>query len=499
MFVRVQFPLADVRSFGLGETGRLDRPTWPIPKVDNDFVRSVGIVRQRPGGGALPWTGEHLCCDARGAIKFAHGPGKPVRGAEGGVPLTPAYRRYFVAGPVARVDLGFTVERWRAEKPMSGTQILRAAALSVLTLPMFVPMIAPRARELVTLGPAVAKRILQVTTSLRIPPERVESWWMTAARPLILVEDLYDDDRYSGLDDLALAKQGEWPAGEEPMIVHYPLSLNRRGSQIPVWALLFDPRVSKEELRALRLHLWRIHNEREVLRAVLGLCLDKKLHPAKSESLRAYLDKQSKRLRRISAEGLPQRALLDYAYGLDALVNEDELHSLREVLDEVGSPGLTASVMPAARDQSSGGAGGPVGAINVQYAIFGGGTMVTGENAQNIQNSGPTGAVIGGHANVSGGNFQGSGIQQTDSGPDIDLDVLAAELAKLRAALRGQATEPEHDLAIAEVARAEQEARKGDAPAARSALARAGTWAREVAKLAGVPVALEVFRQLNAG
>ena len=123
--------------------------------------------------------------------------------------------------------------------------------------------------------------------------------------------------------------------------------------------------------------------------------------------------------------------------------------------------------------------------------------MVTGENAQNVQNSGPTGAVIGGQATVSG-NFQGSGVQQTDPGADVDLQVLATELAKLRAALRSQATEPEHDLAIAEVARAEQEAKKGDAPAARSALARAGSWAREAAKLAGVPVALEVFRQINA-
>ena len=498
MFIRVQFPLADVRNFGLGETGRLDRPAWPLPNVDNEFVRSVGIVRQRPGGGVRPWTGEHLCCDARGAVKFAHGPGKPICGAVGGIPLTPAYRRYFVDGPVARVDLGFAVERWRAEKPMSGKPILRAAALSALTLPMFVPEVAPRARELVTLGPAMAKRILQVTTSLRPPPERVEPWWITEARPLVLVEDLYDDERYAGLDDLALAKQGEWPTRAEPMIVHYPLSVNRRGREIPVWVLLFDSRVKQEELRALRLHLWRIHNEREVLRAVLGLCLRRKLQPAKSEALRGYLDKQSKRLRKANAEGLPQRALLDYAYGLDALVNEDELHSLREVLDEVGSPGLTASVMPAAEGKpAEDPRTGPVNNITIQHAIFGGGTMVTGENAQNVQNSGPTGAVIGGQATVSG-NFQGSGVQQTDPGADVDLQVLATELAKLRAALRSQATEPEHDLAIAEVARAEQEAKKGDAPAARSALARAGSWAREAAKLAGVPVALEVFRQINA-
>ena len=65
---------------------------------------------------------------------------------------------------------------------------------------------------------------------------------------------------------------------------------------------------------------------------------------------------------------------------------------------------------------------------------------------------------------------------------DADVSALANELARLRDHLRGQGTEPEHDIALATLAEAEIEAKRGDGPAALERLSRfsrardAGKW-----------------------
>jgi len=70
----------------------------------------------------------------------------------------------------------------------------------------------------------------------------------------------------------------------------------------------------------------------------------------------------------------------------------------------------------------------------------------------------------------------------------MDLAALSGELAELREHLRQQATGPEHDLALGEVASAELAASAGDGPRALSHLARAGKWALEVATSIGTSV-----------
>jgi len=71
-----------------------------------------------------------------------------------------------------------------------------------------------------------------------------------------------------------------------------------------------------------------------------------------------------------------------------------------------------------------------------------------------------------------------------------DLPALLEALAKLRSAMRSEAADTEHDLAVAEIARAETAARKGDLQSARQYFAAAGTWALDVATKIGVGVAI---------
>ena len=72
---------------------------------------------------------------------------------------------------------------------------------------------------------------------------------------------------------------------------------------------------------------------------------------------------------------------------------------------------------------------------------------------------------------------------------EFDLAQLQGELAQLRAAMKERAIEPEHDVAVAEVAQAEVAAGEGDGPRALEHLARAGRWALDAATAVGTTVA----------
>jgi hypothetical protein len=77
----------------------------------------------------------------------------------------------------------------------------------------------------------------------------------------------------------------------------------------------------------------------------------------------------------------------------------------------------------------------------------------------------------------------------------VDLDKLSEELAQLRAAMRREATDGIHDMATAEVAKAEEAAREKDGPQILEHLRAAGRWALDVAMKYGLPVAVELIKK----
>jgi hypothetical protein len=96
--------------------------------------------------------------------------------------------------------------------------------------------------------------------------------------------------------------------------------------------------------------------------------------------------------------------------------------------------------------------------------------------------------AVGAGATASGNTFNQI-LQQGGRG-----DELADELRLLREAMRGQATEAEHDIAVAELAQAETAVRGNDSDAARSHLARAGEWALARANEIGTAVAAAAIK-----
>jgi hypothetical protein len=76
----------------------------------------------------------------------------------------------------------------------------------------------------------------------------------------------------------------------------------------------------------------------------------------------------------------------------------------------------------------------------------------------------------------------------------VNLSSLAAELSKLREAMRSHSTAPEHDMAIGQVAAAENAAQNGDGNTAMDSLKRVGTWTLGIAEKIGVGIATAAIK-----
>lgn len=100
---------------------------------------------------------------------------------------------------------------------------------------------------------------------------------------------------------------------------------------------------------------------------------------------------------------------------------------------------------------------------------------------------------VGVGRNVSMNNVT---VNQNQGQPTpLNLPVLTNELAMLRAEMKKQASEPEHDIAVGSVAAAEKEANGGDESRTLQFLSAAGNWALDVAVKIGTPVAVEALRK----
>jgi hypothetical protein len=339
MFVAVQIPLADLRYFVGESKARLPVPAWPLADPTKNFVRGVGAVRERRRGGVPEWIGESLYCDARHALLFPPDRGTVVHEGPSVAHLTPLYRRFAAfgqaqwGGAVARMDVGFKVRgRYITGVPTGRlSPIPEVTALAAATVKLRVPP-DDRLRTLLTAGDAIAEKLRTVTTSLVDPPASVNRWWVQAGIPLVLIEAPFTERFIASLDPptkLGIIS----PDDHDSLALLHFSHIEYQGQRAPVWTLFYSGNISTEQLRLLRIHLWRLHNEREVLRLVLNACLQKQIEPAQP-ALRDYLACQSARLRQAKRDGLPQADLLSQAYAHDALVNASEISLLSQILSQ---------------------------------------------------------------------------------------------------------------------------------------------------------------------
>lgn len=99
---------------------------------------------------------------------------------------------------------------------------------------------------------------------------------------------------------------------------------------------------------------------------------------------------------------------------------------------------------------------------------------------------------------IAGKNFHAHDITFQQIGSQIEklgLEQLAEELSKLRQAMKQQATEAEHDIAVSDIAKAEQAAKSKEPSKVAGYLKSAGSWTVEIASKIGVPLAVEAIKQ----
>jgi hypothetical protein len=98
------------------------------------------------------------------------------------------------------------------------------------------------------------------------------------------------------------------------------------------------------------------------------------------------------------------------------------------------------------------------------------------------------------HSTIHFGETSNHVILNNQHQIEVNFDQLADELSRLRQAMRQHATEGTHDIATAEVAKAENAAKEQDKPKLMEHLKAAGNWALDIASKIGVPVAIEALK-----
>ncbi|HNW63562.1 MAG TPA: hypothetical protein PKJ32_11205 [Piscinibacter sp.] len=272
-----------------------------------DFVRSSGPVRPRLQGGVDDWAGEDNFADASLTLRFPDQLSRQTIGeGELASTLGHVFRRFYSSGVVCRYEVGFRVRR------SSATPLAAADTAKLLAATTTVSMRVPRTAQempLLKAGPTLAKRYLEASTNRQMPGDP-QPWWVVQGEPALLVE-YADGDAVSLLPHARVVPSAR--VGAE--ILHHTW-LEIAGKRLSTWTLRNDhPATDRNQLRKLRIHLLRLHTERECLRLVLEAAMQQRLATTvpQADELQAYLNAALPVVTRPLSHGVEQSQLLEIA------------------------------------------------------------------------------------------------------------------------------------------------------------------------------------------
>lgn len=330
MLVVVQFPLADSRAFVNSETYRLKSPAWPSPEPGKEFIRVSGVVKQRRRGGLDDWSGEGIYCSARRALRFQPRLGRQPVGVFGtSLSFASVFRRFLYDGvAVSRIEVGLRVREVEGGYvfPFNERDCFNFIE-ACLSIPVMVPSgkDALASCELGNCSRLLSKHYLYSTTEQvggALAP--VADWWLYPGMPLLLIE--YEDEEI-----LQLPKYSRLV---EPIpfydILHY-CQIERAGKRLGVWFLRRKPD-DLDRVRRLRIHLFRLHAERECLKQILRLLSRSNLQPGdrtpSSDRLQKYLRDSMRLLSPDTHYGFSQSNILEAAQEFENIVTPGERTTL---------------------------------------------------------------------------------------------------------------------------------------------------------------------------
>ncbi len=334
MFLVLQHPFADLRSFVGVPTGRLSRPGWPLPDAGDDFIRSSGAVLSRRAGGLKEWRGEELYGDGRNAFRFPN----QMRDVNLGTAEFPAHaqrihRRFNSDGTVARLEVAASLETSPAQSassPAQGVAILQRYLGT--SIKIRIGTVAPVTASLLEAGASLAAHYLHATTSRKVDAVKPEAWWFKCGVPTLLI-DCPESDSF-----MVLPHSSHVLDSTEAYATVWHAWLQLGKQRVSVWMLRRREGKNADALRRLRIHLLRFHAERECLRLVLQAALGKldlsKPTPA-SEALQQYLSDATRLLEKPERHGIDQSALFEAAQTALATQFEGETATLTQIRRQV--------------------------------------------------------------------------------------------------------------------------------------------------------------------
>lgn len=340
LFVGIGFPFVDLRRFVTEPTYQLAVPRFPLAKP-REFIRSFGPVETRLGGGVDEWAGEEVYGRAATALRFPNRLGwKPF-----GTDLSPlvanfSFRRFYSDGLTSRLEIGIRLNARDGDPfgdPFGFQPFDPAGCLGVIrqcfSLLVRVPSGEPgawRPCSLIEAGRLLAEHLLRSTTARpdrRLPP--VEKWWLQAGDPVLLFH-YRPTELLTGLPPHS--KEVQISPGQDFSIAYGLIEHN--GTPVRSWFLGSSFEAEKDRLRRLRIHLFRLHTEREGVKSILRQIHRKRITAGASDALADYLDQVVNLIQRPQRFGLDQAALIDSAKYLVDLVAPGERATILAELEQ---------------------------------------------------------------------------------------------------------------------------------------------------------------------
>jgi hypothetical protein len=305
MLIHFQFPVVDLRALIGPEGSRLPVPSWPTPLHDEEFVRSMGIVRRRPNGGLPGWIAEEHYCDARKSIKL--NPEFIANPDLGYSKFRVAFRRFYFDGTVvAKFEIGFTTS--------ASLDILKVCSFDdllakFLALPVRVGNSAKKYNMLVESGKLLA-HLYETASSrhhtkgffdnLNLPRHEAASAVISGS-PAIFVDIEPDDVPVDLINKF----------GHEFIMKNIGLCLFYRRVRVnarsfPVWTVIRQGHLHVIEARNLRIYLLRLNAENQTMVRVLKAISADEIKPKhgspESDVLQLYLNKATTNILRLSGK-----------------------------------------------------------------------------------------------------------------------------------------------------------------------------------------------------
>ena len=367
VFLGVQLPLTDCRPFVHEQTFRLPRPAWP-PTLSGEHIHGFGSIRTHTSTAIGPWLGDHRYCTAKHALRLESSLGSLSFAGLSGFECS--FRRLCAGlapfqspgqSPRAicnfRFEVGFRRNlrsRYRREEERALFGGVFSLVDALLRLLVHLPGGEPTA--LANFGPRLAAYLLRATTSNDRPEDFVApQWWVSARQPVVLIE--YVTEEISSIPNACKEVQ---LSGNGLRLHHYNAQI--LGVESHVWLLGRNRYSDKDAAKRLRVHLLRLHSEREHWLTLFGLLSSGRLeiradHPG-SSLLQDYLEQTLAFLERGHAYGFDQDNLYAAAYEADSRFNDNDYKMLisgllgirQSLLDKIVnsrfSEGLSSEVVP---------------------------------------------------------------------------------------------------------------------------------------------------------